>query len=354
MVIDAGHGGKDPGAVGKLAYEKDIALNIALKVGKYIETTFPEMTVLYTRKTDVFIELHKRADIANKAKADLFISVHVNAHPKPVFRGTSTYVMGLSAAQENIDVAKRENSVITIEKDYKTRYDGFDPDSPETDILLSLMQNSNLEQSSQFAAMVQQQFRQRAKRHDMGVRQAALLVLYQTTMPSVLVETGFISNPTEERFLITEKAQDLLASAIFRAFRNYKFMREGKHQILYVKSPFKITFQQETPPSLPDTKPQEKKQNTPPESSQITFRVQVGSSPKALNTNNPEWKQFGEVLEYRHKGSFKYAVGKSSSFEQALALQRKVRQKVPGAFVIALKGKQRISTQKARKMLQKP
>ncbi|MGW8315668.1 MAG: N-acetylmuramoyl-L-alanine amidase family protein, partial [Bacteroidales bacterium] len=212
VVIDAGHGGRDSGAVGKKSKEKDIALAVALKVGHYIEENMPEIKVVYTRKEDVFPELWKRAEIANEAEADLFISIHVNASPKSSIQGAMTLVLGQHRAEENLDVAMRENSVILLEEDYETTYEGFDPKSTESYIMFSLMQKTYFRQSIELGDFIQDQFRERARRYDLGVREQGLLVLAQTSMPGVLVEIGFISNPDEEKYLMTAYGQDIVAS----------------------------------------------------------------------------------------------------------------------------------------------
>lgn len=204
VVIDAGHGGHDTGALGKDAREKDITLAVALKLGKLIETNCPDVTVIYTRKTDVFIPLDERTAIANKAEADLFISIHVNSNPSSRPYGAETYVMGLHKSAGNLDVAMRENSVITYEKDYTTKYEGYDPNSAESFIIFSLMQNAYLDQSLNFASKIQNDFCERGQRKDRGVKQAGFLVLWKTAMPSVLVELGFLSNPQEEKFLMSD------------------------------------------------------------------------------------------------------------------------------------------------------
>ena len=222
VVIDAGHGGKDSGTRGKKILEKDIALKIALKVGHYIEANVPGVKVIYTRKTDTYISLDERANIANKANADLFICIHANSMPGGKATGTETYVMGLHKDQNNFDVAKRENSVILMDENYKERYEGFDPDSPESYILFSLTQSAYQESSLLFAQKVEDQFKHRVGRHSRGVKQSGFVVLWRTTMPSVLIETGFLSHPTEEQFLAQEKGQDLIASGIYRAFKEYK------------------------------------------------------------------------------------------------------------------------------------
>ncbi len=222
VVIDAGHGGKDPGAIGRHAKEKDITLAIALKVGYYIKRCCPDVKVIYTRTTDVFVPLYKRAEIANKNNADLFISIHVNSSPNHRVQGTSTYVMGLHKDDENLKVAMTENRAILYETNYQTTYENFDINSPEAYIIFSLYQNAFLDLSLEFASLVQDQFRLRAKRFDRGVHQAGFLVLWRTTMPSVLIEVGYISNPTEEKYLMSRYGQDIIASAIYRAFKQYK------------------------------------------------------------------------------------------------------------------------------------
>ena len=229
VVIDPGHGGKDPGAVGKFSYEKDITLAIAKYLGGYIQKYCPDVKVIYTRTSDVFVPLDKRAEIANKAKADLFISIHVNWEKSHKVSGASTYVMGLHKNEDNLRVAMIENQAILHEKGYKQKYD-FDVNSPEAYIIFSLYQNAYLDLSLDFAQLVQDQFRTRAGRKDNGVRQAGFLVLWQTTMPSVLIETGYISNPAEEKFLNSKYGQEIIASAIFRACRDFKKQFENGKQ----------------------------------------------------------------------------------------------------------------------------
>lgn len=221
VVIDAGHGGKDPGAQGRFSNEKDITLAIALKVGAYLEKYTSNVKVIYTRKTDVFVPLDKRADIANKNNADLFVSIHVNSTKDSKVRGAETFVMGLHKSEDNLQLAIAENSVILLEKDYKNKYNNFDPKSPQAYIIMNLYQNEYLNMSLDLANKIQYQFRERAKRVDLGVKQAGFLVLWQTLMPSVLVEIGFISNRKEEVFLNSQYGQDIIASAIYRAIRDY-------------------------------------------------------------------------------------------------------------------------------------
>ncbi len=222
IVIDAGHGGKDPGTRGKKALEKDVALKIALKLGNYIEKNVPGVKVIYTRKDDRYLALDERAEIANRNKADLFICIHANSLPGSRAYGTETYVMGLHKDNSNFELAKRENSVILMDENYHERYEGFDPNSPESYILFSLTQSAYQESSLLFAQKIEDQFKLRAGRKSRGVKQAGFVVLWRTTMPSVLVETGFLSDSAEEQFLATEKGQDLIASGIYRAFKEYK------------------------------------------------------------------------------------------------------------------------------------
>ncbi len=222
VVIDAGHGGRDPGTHGAKAREKDINLAVALKTGKYISEYLKDVKVVYTRTDDTYPGLDERAEVANRHKADIFISIHSNWWSDKRVAGSETYVLGQTMDEANLRVAMKENSVITFEENYETKYEGYDPNSVESFIIFSLMQNTYLKQSTEFASMIQQQFKDRVGRRDRGVRQAGFLVLWRTTMPSVLIELGYVSNPEEEKFLMSEQGQDFLASAIFRAFRDYK------------------------------------------------------------------------------------------------------------------------------------
>lgn len=222
VVIDAGHGGKDPGTHGKYVKEKDIVLKVALELGKTIKANYPNVKVYYTRMSDKFVELHDRAGLANRNHADLFISIHCNANPSKSIYGTETYAMGLHTSEGNLDVAKRENSVIYMEDDHKENYSGFDPDSPMAHILMANYQSAYLDNSLRFAAKIEKQFQNRVGRKSRGVKQAGFVVLWKSAMPSVLVEIGFLSNPAEEKFLKEKAGQTLIASGIYRAFREYK------------------------------------------------------------------------------------------------------------------------------------
>lgn len=222
LVLDAGHGGKDPGAIGKKGREKNINLAVTLAVGKLVEQNLKDVKVVYTRKTDVFVELNERAAIANRAKADLFVSIHTNALPKGAQgRGSETYTLGMHRAADNLAVAKRENSVIMLENDYENRYEGFDPKSAESYIIFEFMQDKNMEKSVNLATLIQQQFRS-AGRIDKGVHQAGFLVLRNTSMPSCLIELGYISTASEEDYLLSSRGVNELAMSIYQAIKKYK------------------------------------------------------------------------------------------------------------------------------------
>jgi N-acetylmuramoyl-L-alanine amidase len=326
VVLDAGHGGRDPGAVGKNAMEKDIALAIALKVGTYIEEHIPDVKVIYTRKKDVFVELHERARIANDAEADLFISIHVNALHKPEVHGTLTLVLGQHRADENLDVAMRENSVILLEEDYETTYEGFDPTSTESYIMFSLMQKTYFKQSIQFGDYVQDQFRERANRNDLGVREQGLLVLAQTSMPGVLVETGFITNAEEEKYLLTEYGQDIIASAIFRGFREYKEEIDRKSNLTVV-----VTEDDPIPANTPD-------QSLPVPDDQIIFSIQLASSKSKVATDPESFKGYEEVTVIQDGRWFKYLLGQVRDYHSALERCKEVKTDYPDAFVVASRG----------------
>lgn len=226
VVIDAGHGGKDPGCHGKKSKEADIALKVALELGRIINENLPDVKVIYTRDKNHFVELHDRAGIANKANADLFLSIHCNSGPSHV-SGTETYTMGLHTSEGNLEVAKRENAVVLQENDYLEKYDGFDPNSPQGHILFSLFQHAFIEQSLKLAQKIEEQFETRVGRSSRGVKQAGLLVLWKTTMPSALVEIGFLTNSKEEAYLMQNTNQVYMASAIYRALKEYKLEIES-------------------------------------------------------------------------------------------------------------------------------
>jgi N-acetylmuramoyl-L-alanine amidase len=325
VVIDAGHGGRDSGALGKKTKEKDIALAVALKVGQYIEENMPDIKVVYTRTEDVFPELWKRAEIANKAEADLFISIHVNASPKSSLQGAMTLVLGQHRAEENFDVAVRENSVILLEDDYETRYEGFDPKSSESYIIFSLMQKTYFKQSIELGDFIQDQFRERARRYDLGVREQGLYVLAQTAMPGVLVEIGFISNPEEEKYLATEYGQDIIASAIYRGFREYKEEIEQRSNFTAI-----IREEPEADVAVDEAEPE-----VILPSDQIVFSVQVASSKNKINPDPSSFKGLSGILVLEDGRWFKYLIGAESDYHKALEYCQQVKGDYPDAFVVA-------------------
>jgi len=324
IVIDAGHGGKDPGAIGKVGKEKDIALAIALKVGDYIEKNIPDMKVIYTRKTDEYPELYKRAEIANNAKADLFLSIHVNSSTRPSTTGTLTLVLGQHRAEENFDVAVRENSVILLEDDYETTYEGFDPKSAESYIMFSLMQKTYFKQSIEFGDYVQNQFRERAGRKDLGVREQGLLVLAQTSMPGVLVETGFISNAEEEKYLLSDYGQDIIASAIYRGFREYKEEIDSRTNLTVVVAD--AGGSGEAPSN-----------EAAPSGEKVIFSIQLASSKNKIATDPASFKGYKEVKVIEDGRWFKYILGSETSYHDALERCKAIKSDYPDAFVVASK-----------------
>jgi len=364
IVIDPGHGGYDSGCLGGSSQEKHLALKISKKLKKQIEARYPGVEVLMTRYSDVFIPLHKRASIANKAKADLFISIHCNALPSSnATKGTETYVLGLHKANENLKVAKRENASVLLEDNYENNYD-FDPNSDEGHILLSMYQNAFLEQSISFAEKVENKMANVAKRRSRGVKQAGFIVLHQTTMPSVLVETGFLTNDIDEEYLKTENGQTKIANSILDAFTAYKKEVE-KTETTFVAStpPRKSTTPTKTPakktaPSKA-TKPKNQKKKVaeepfPVETEEklegpIQFRVQLAASPKQLNLNKGKWKDTLYLIEVvKEGGLFKYQARSFNSLEEAQQAKQILRQRgFTDAFVVAYQQGRRIKMSKA-------
>jgi N-acetylmuramoyl-L-alanine amidase len=330
VVIDAGHGGHDPGALGKKYQEKEVVLGIALKLGKYIHENYPDVEVIYTRKDDTFVPLYERSDIANKNKADLFISIHANSSPSSrEITGTETWVMGLHKDDKNFEVAKKENEVIVLEKDYNTHYEGFDPNSAESYITFSLIQNAYLDQSLKFAALVQEELRERGKRIDRGVKQAGFIVLWRTTMPSVLIETGYVSSIQEEKYLHSEDGQDNLAISIFRAFKDYKKSVESRSQLR--------------------TNDELKKGDTTIEQTEVkedkpVYKVQITAAKNKLGTNADFFSKLKEnfpELSMEEKlvdGIYKYVIGNDTTYQGILDFAQKVKQFYPGSFIVAMKG----------------
>jgi N-acetylmuramoyl-L-alanine amidase len=327
VVIDAGHGGRDPGAIANNCKEKDIALAIALQLGEYIKTEFPDIKIIYTRQTDNFVELKERAEIANRNNADLMISIHVNSAKNSTIYGASTYVMGLGKSDDNLYVAGLENSALRFETEVETRYNDFKEDTMPTHIVNSLVQTKNLENSLIFAKLVQDQFRKRVGRKDLGIRQDNLVVLWYTMMPSILVETGFISNPNEARYLSSKQGQEFMASGIFRAFRDYKIKYEGG------KATVKTV------------------QTTKFAPIDVAFYVQIRSSISPITAGSSEFKGIIGVKELQYSGRYNYVVGPEYDLTKATIKQNEIRKKIPDAYLIATKNGKIISINEAKKLI---
>ena len=337
LVIDAGHGGHDAGALGTFSKEKNINLNVALAFGRLVENNCPGVNVIYTRKTDVFIPLHQRADIANRNKADLFISIHTNALPKGAkAMGLETYTLGMHRASDNFDVAKRENSVILIEKDYKQHYEGFDPSSSESYIMFEFLQDKNMAQSVELAKMVQKRTCAAAARPNKGVKQAGFLVLRETSMPSCLIELGFISTPSEEQFLNSDEGIANMGRGIYQAFCDYLAK--------YDKS-FTVPFN----PEVSETKEDNKEQPQPEEvkDEAPVFKVQILTSNVKLKSGSRQLKGRDDADFYKDGNIYKYTVGASTNYNEIYRLRKQLLDQFPEAFIIAFKGGQRMNVQKA-------
>lgn len=345
VVIDAGHGGHDPGNLGTGRYsdkEKDVSLSTALLLGNYIEENFPDVRVIYTREDDTFIELHERCDIANNVGADLFISIHCNAVDARSAYGSETYVMGLSREEANLEVSKRENSVIFLEEDYEENYEGFDPNSPLSNIFSHLSQSAYLDNSIEFASLVQTQFRERVQRRDRGVKQSVLYVLDYTAMPSVLVELGFLTNTSEEDFLVSKRGQELMASALFRAFREYKRRKDAISDGI---SSHDRTEQNPTT-ELPVDEVEE-------EVSAPEFMVQIMVSGNLIECVPENFGGLENVSYYTERRLYKYVVGGFSTREEAEEARQIAREAgFEDAYLVAFYNNEKISVSEAERLLQ--
>lgn len=357
VVIDAGHGGHDPGAIGKISREKNINLNVALRVGKKIQNNCKDVKVIYTRKSDIFIPLDKRAEIANNAQADLFISIHTNAVAKGnTARGTETYTLGLARSEANLEVAKRENSVILIEDDYKQRYAGFNPNSSESYIMFEYIQDKHMEQSVNLAKLVQGQFRNYVKRADRGVHQAGFLVLRATTMPSILIELGYISTPEEERYLNSQEGIEKLAEGVYRAFLKYK--REHEKPLLAASG--KLVSEEINPESEEVATPVKKQEVRalamadvrPAETAVVVdrepvFKIQILASSKPLKKDDKQLKGLSPVNYYKENGIYKYTYGESADYNKIVQMKKSITDKFKDAFVIAFRDGEKMDVRQA-------
>ena len=400
LVIDAGHGGQDAGAVGAISKEKDINLRTALAFGKYVEKNCPDVKVIYTRKKDVFVTLKGRAEIANKAKADLFISIHTNALPpgNNTAKGMETYTLGMHRAKDNLDVAKRENSVILVEKDYQESYQGFDPNSAESYIIFEVMQDNNMQRSVDLAKFVQKDVCSIANRPDKGVKQAGFLVLRETSMPSCLIELGFISTPAEEKMLNDEASVDNIAKGIYNAFVAYKKKYDNNAVVTY--KPEESTevkpagIQQQEAKSHDATVQKEKEKEKKKESkeskkeekkkveekkieekkrqesniskekpaepvpyvqSQVTpvsglvFKVQIVATDKPFKKGDPHFKGRTDYDQYVENGMTKYTIGATEDYNEVVRLKNELQPTFTDCFVIAFKNGQKVNIQEAIK-----
>ncbi|KGI60061.1 N-acetylmuramoyl-L-alanine amidase [Prevotella sp. S7 MS 2] len=360
LVIDPGHGGHDTGAMGAFSKEKDINLTIALAFGKLVERSCPDVKVVYTRRSDVFIPLKDRADIANRNKADLFVSVHTNALPGGhIARGFQTYTLGSGRASgskrgivQNLEVAKRENAVIYLEKDYRQTYQGFDPNSSESNIMYEFIQDKNMEQSVALAKLMQRNVCSATGRADMGAHQDNLAVLRLSSMPSCLLELGFISTPDEEQFLNTADAVDRYAKGIFNAFVAYKSKYYGGDIVVPYKvtEPVKSTIpnivpdqykESETP--VPAVEPVQETDNRP------VFKVQVLTSGHKLSAKEKTSRGLEDADFYQENNTYKYTYGASNDYNEINRLRIQLRDKFPEAFVIAFKGDMKMDVREAIK-----
>lgn len=334
VVLDAGHGGKDPGKPSKYGFkEKDIALKIALEVGEQLEKN-PNIKVIYTRKTDVFIELKDRPKIANKADADLFVSIHCNAHHTQAY-GTETYVLDVGNTNRNFEVAKAENEVIFLEDDYEKHYEGFDPNSPESLIGVTLAQEEYTDQSIMLASLIENNFVNILKRKSRGVKQASLWVIHQTAMPSVLIETGFVTNKSEGAYLNSRKGQQGISSAISKAILDYKsFLDSNIGDFVFQDEPITIPQNNDTEVSSED----------------IVFKVQIAASSKELETKPYNFKGLSEISIVKEGSLFKYFYGCTSDFKETIKLSEEVKSKgYNNSFIVAFKDDKKISLGEALK-----
>lgn len=375
LVIDPGHGGHDAGARGAISMEKNINLTVALRFGKYVEQNMPEVRVIYTRKQDVFIPLHERANIANRANADLFISVHTNALPAgKVARGFETYTLGMHRAKDNLDVAMRENSVISMEKGFEQTYEGFDPKSSESYIIFEFIQGKNMERSVELARMIQRSVCDGGCRPDKGVHQAGFLVLRETSMPSCLIELGFITTPDEERLLNDNAKVDDIAKGIYEAFAKYKNKYDRS-----VSVPYRAANRQEStlPKIVPDSYKEEaenrrvKKQepvrktraaktddsdrkadtvasqsrNAPKDAPVFKLQIFVGN--RNLRKGDAHFKGETEFDSFQEGNLVKYTLGASTNYNEIYRLRKEKMEKFPEAFIIAFKNGEKYDVNQA-------
>ena len=392
VVLDAGHGGHDPGATGSYSKEKDINLAVVLELGSIIEKRFKDVKVVYTRKTDKYLTLQERADVVNDHHADLFICIHTNASPSSAAYGAETYTLGLAKTKSNLDVAMRENSVILLEDDYKSKYKGFDPNSVDSYIMFEFMQDKYIDKSIDFSSIIQKQFVNFSHRSDRGVRQAGFWVLHRSACPSVLVELGFISNPSEERYLNSEKGQNEMASAIFNAFADFKHTYEKKSGIKSLPvskiepSERKADSNKEvTRETVYDVPVQKEKENSIQKNETISenivettmkkekeipkqvekknvnseksisnivpvFKVQLFATNKKLKPQSAEFKGLKNSDFYYENGFYKYTAGSETEYSKIEKIRNEVLNKFPQAFIIGFLGNRKLTNSEILKI----
>jgi N-acetylmuramoyl-L-alanine amidase len=379
VVIDPGHGGKDPGAVSKGVREKDVVLAIGKKLGRYINEGFPDVKVIFTRNTDVFVPLIDRSNLANKNKANLFISLHANFCGTPSTKGTETFVLGLHRSDDNLEVAKKENSVILLEDDYSTTYEGFDPNLSESYIMFELTQDIYMDQSLSFADAIQQQFKSNLENSNRGVKQAGFLVLRQSSMPSVLIETGFISSPSEAAYLNSEAGQQAIAQSVFEAFKRFKIKNSGSNSPVVAenkpkdenqKNPGKKEIATENQPKEPEIKPEPvaevktevakpepavvltkteikpevkpseikeaKPENNPATVQNTYFSVQIGASTTSVEPIAANFKGLKNVRREKTDDKYyRYFIGKEATLELITPIWQQIKLKFPQSFIVS-------------------
>lgn len=347
VVLDAGHGGKDPGKVApNKLYEKDVVLNIVLEAGKILEQ-HADIKVVYTRKTDVFVDLYERGAIANKAKADIFVSVHCNAADKKTAQGAETFVLGLHANEQNFEVAKVENEVIYLEDNYEKKYADYNINSPESFIGLSIMQEEFLEQSIQLAKYVQNNFTNEMKRFNRGVKQAGFIVLHQTYMPSILIETAFLSNTEEQTFLASKKGQNEFAKNIADAILSYKKWVQARSS--HIGPDVSVSKVKSSSKATTSTK-NSVKNNKPTQKSTITYKVQISSSPKKLEIKPFNFKGLSPISSEKIGKIYCYFYGSAKKHTEALSLLSKAKKKgYKDAYIVAYSNGKKITIEQAKK-----
>lgn len=342
LVIDPGHGGHDAGALGAISKEKNINLSVALQFGKYVERNMPDVRVIYTRKTDVFIPLKERANIANRANADLFISVHTNALPAgKIARGFETYTLGMHRAKDNLDVAMRENSVISMEKGYQQTYQGFNPRSSESYIIFEFIQGKNMERSVELARNIQRKVCNGANRPDKGVHQAGFLVLRETSMPSCLIELGFITTADEERLLNDASRVDDIARGIYEGFAQYRNKYDKSISVPYRAADTEsvsvakiVSDKTQQNRTAAQNKPAQQKANV---ADAPVFKLQIFVSNRTLRKGDAHFKGETDYDSYQEGNMVKYTMGASTNYNEIYRLRKSLAEKFPEAFIVAFK-----------------